>query len=174
MTAHGPSGARGPTPRSCGTPDAVADTLRFRPASRDDVDAIRDLVRAAYAKWVPLIGREPMPMKADYAVAIAEHDFDLLCDGDTIVGLIETEHRSDHLWIENVAVRPESQGKGCGKKLLAWAEKRAGVAGTGEIRLLTNEAFVDNIRIYKKAGYKIDRTEPFALGGTTVYMSKAL
>ena len=43
----------------------AADSLRFRPARRDDAEAIRDLVRAAYAKWVPLIGREPMPMKED-------------------------------------------------------------------------------------------------------------
>ena len=152
----------------------AADSLRFRPARRDDAEAIRNLVRAAYAKWVPLIGREPMPMKVDYAVAIAEHDFDLLSDGDTIVGLIETEHRPDHLWIENVAVHPDRQGQGLGKKLLKWVEKRAEVAGTGELRLLTNEAFEANIRLYKKIGYKIDRTEPFHLGGTTVYMSKKI
>lgn len=152
----------------------AADSMRFRPATRDDVAAIRDLVRAAYGKWVPLIGREPMPMQTDYMVAIAEHDFDLLCDGDTIVGLIETEHRPDHLWIENVAVHPDRQGQGLGKKLLNWAEKRAAIAGTGEIRLLTNEAFEANIRLYKKVGYKIDRTEPFHLGGTTVYMSKRI
>jgi len=152
----------------------AADTLRFRPARRDDVDAIRTLVRAAYAKWVPLIGREPMPMRVDYAAAIAEHDFDLLCDGDTIVGLIETEHRPDHLWIENVAVHPDRQGQGLGKKLLKWAEKRAEVAGTGELRLLTNEAFEANIKLYNKVGYRIDRTEPFHLGGTTVYMSKRI
>jgi len=152
----------------------AADTLRFRPARRDDVDAIRTLVRAAYVKWVPLIGREPMPMRVDYAAAIAEHDFDLLCDGDTIVGLIETEHRPDHLWIENVAVHPDRQGQGLGKKLLKWAEKRAEVAGTGELRLLTNEAFEANIKLYNKVGYRIDRTEPFHLGGTTVYMSKRI
>ena len=152
----------------------AADSLRFRPGRRDDVDAIRDLVRAAYAKWVPLIGREPMPMKTDYAVAIAERDFDLLCDGEILVGLIETEHRPDHLWIENVAVHPDRQGQGLGRKLLKWAETRAEVAGTGEIRLLTNEAFEANIRLYKKVGYKIDRTEPFHLGGTTVYMSKRI
>lgn len=151
----------------------MADTLRFRPATRDDVAAIRDLVRAAYAKWVPLIGREPMPMQADYAVAIAEHDFDLLVDGDMLVGLIETERRPDHLWIENVCVHPERQGQGLGHRLLHWAEKRAEIAGTGELRLLTNEAFASNVALYQRVGFKVDRTEPFR-GGTTVYMSKSL
>jgi ribosomal protein S18 acetylase RimI-like enzyme len=151
----------------------AADTLRFRPAMRDDAEAIRDLVRLAYAKWVPLIGREPMPMQADYAAAVAEHDFDLLVDGDTLVGLIETMHLPDHLWIENIAVHPGRQHQGLGRRLLQWAEKRAEIAGTSELRLLTNEAFASNVAMYKKAGFRIDRTEPFR-GGTTVYMSKSL
>jgi ribosomal protein S18 acetylase RimI-like enzyme len=149
------------------------ETPHFRPATRDDVTAIRDLVRAAYAKWVPLIGREPMPMQADYELAIAEHDFDLLVAGDVLVGLIETVHQPDHLWIENICVHPDRQGQGLGRRLLLWAEKRAAVAGTGELRLLTNEAFASNVALYKKAGFRIDRTEPFR-GGTTVYMSKSL
>ncbi|MEO8756697.1 MAG: GNAT family N-acetyltransferase [Devosia sp.] len=149
----------------------AAETLRFRPAMRDDADSIRDLVRSAYAKWVPLIGREPMPMQADYAMAVAEHDFDLLLDGDTLVGLLETMHRPDHLWIENIAVHPDRQHQGLGRKLLKWAERRAEVAGTSELRLLTNAAFESNVSLYKKAGFKIDRTEPFK-GGTTVYMSR--
>ncbi len=43
-----------------------------------------------------------------------------------------------------------------------------------ELRLLTNQAFATNIRLYESAGFHIDRTEPFAGGGTTVYMSKAI
>ena len=43
-----------------------------------DVDLIRDFTRAAYAKWIPLIGREPLPMSADYETALREHRFDLL------------------------------------------------------------------------------------------------
>ena len=145
----------------------------LRPARRDDADAILALVRMAYAKWVPLIGREPMPMTVDYAQAIAEHDFDLLVDGDAIVGVLETEHKPDHLWIENVCVHPDRQHQGLGRKLLKWAEKRAEIAGTSEIRLVTNGAFEANIALYKRVGYKVDRTEPFK-GGTAVYMSKSL
>jgi ribosomal protein S18 acetylase RimI-like enzyme len=149
------------------------DTLRLRPALRDDAEAVRDLVRTAYAKWVPVIGREPMPMQADYAVAVVENDFDLLCDGDIIVGVLETIHKPDHLWIENIAVHPDRQGQGLGRRLLQWAERRAEVAGTGELRLVTNEAFAANIKLYQKVGYMIDRTEPFK-GGTAVYMSKQI
>ena len=149
------------------------NTVRFRLATPHDAAAITELVRAAYARWVPLIGREPMPMLADYAASLLEHDFDLLVDGEALVGVLETLHRDDHLWIENIAVHPDRQHQGFGRQLLDWAEERAGIAGTGEIRLLTNAAFDTNIRLYERAGYRIDRTEPFR-GGITVYMSKQL
>ena len=163
------------TRRNCrqGLNPEAADTLRLRPAWRDDAGAIRDLVRLAYAKWVPLIGREPLPFQADYNLALAEHDFDLLVDCDTLVGVLESLHQPDHLWIENNAVHPDRQGHGLGRRLLKWAEKRAATAGTSELRLVTNAAFESNIALYQRVGYRIDRTEPF-LGGTAVYMSKSL
>ena len=34
----------------------------LRRATPRDAEAVRALTRAAYAKWVPLIGREPRPM----------------------------------------------------------------------------------------------------------------
>jgi ribosomal protein S18 acetylase RimI-like enzyme len=122
---------------------------------------------------VPLIGREPLPMQADYDRAVREHAIDLLTVGGALVGLIETKLQPDHLWIENVAVAPERRGRGYGRLLLAHAEKRAVNAGRAEIRLLTNAAFAANLALYARLGYAIDRTEPFR-GGTAVYMSKRI
>lgn len=89
-------------------------SILFRPAQPADAAAIKDIVRAAYAKWVPLIGREPLPMRADYDKAVAEHPFDLAIENGRIVGMIETILAYDHLWIENVCVAPEAQGRGIG------------------------------------------------------------
>jgi len=118
-----------------------ASNIEIRPAVLADAARIRDLTRAAYAKWVALIGREPLPMQADYQRAVAEHTIDLLIDDGALAGLIETILRPDHLWIENVAVAPEQQGRGFGRLLLAHAEKRAVEAERLDIRLLTNQAF---------------------------------
>lgn len=148
--------------------------IDFRPARPDDAAFIRDLVRAAYAKWVPVIGREPQPMKADYTRAVIEHQIDLLHADGVVVGLIETRLESDHLWIENIAVTPVRQGQGYGMLLLGNAEHRASTAGLNELRLLTNEAMTANIALYERVGYTVDRREPFISGGITLYMSKRL
>jgi GNAT superfamily N-acetyltransferase len=112
-----------------------APSIEIRPADLQDAARIRDLTRTAYAKWVALIGREPLPMLADYDRAVREHAIDLLTVGGALAGLIETILRPDHLWIENVAVAPERQGRGYGRLLLAHAERRAAGAGRIEVRL---------------------------------------
>lgn len=151
-----------------------APNFEFRPAQPQDAGVIRDFVRAAYAKWVPIISREPRPMTADYDQAIQEHQIEMLLMDGTLVGLIETMVRPDHFWIENIAVKPDSQGKGLGRRLLALAETKAIEAGCAELRLLTNEAFTVNIALYERVGYSVDRREPFVGGGITVHMSKRL
>ncbi len=148
-------------------------SVEIRPAALEDAASIRELTRAAYAEWVPLIGREPLPMQADYDRAVREHAIDLLTVGGALVGLIETKLQPDHLWIENVAVAPERRGRGYGRLLLAHAERRAVNAGRAEIRLQTNAAFAANLALYARLGYAVSRTEPFR-GGTAVYMSKRI
>lgn len=145
----------------------------MRLATPADVERVRDLVRAAYAKWIPVIGREPLPMTADYANAVQAHRIDLLYAHGALAALIETMLRDDHLWIENVAVAPERQGRGLGRRLLAHAERLAAEAGRGELRLLTNAAFAANIALYERVGYAVCLREPHP-GGVTVHMRKPL
>ena len=56
----------------------MSEAVTLRPAVPTDASAIQELTRDAYAKWVPVIGREPKPMKADYAEAVRKHRIDLL------------------------------------------------------------------------------------------------
>ena len=131
------------------------------------------LTCSAYAKWVPLIGREPTPMTADYDRAVREHMIDLLYVDAELAALIETVNRADHLLIENVAVSPAFQGRGYGGFLLDHAEHLAASLGLPELKLYTNKQFARSIAIYRRRGYTIDREEPFR-GGFMVHMSKRL
>lgn len=145
----------------------------IRPARPDEADLITAITRAAYARWVPIIGREPRPMLADYAEALRKHRIDLIETEGRVLGLIEFRLDPDHLWIENIAVHPDYQGHGLGKLLLAHVDDIARAAALPELRLLTNQAFAANVALYQSRGYTITHTEPF-MGGTTLYFSKRL
>lgn len=150
-----------------------AGDAEIRRATAEDAGAIRELTRAAYAKWVPVIGREPLPMAADYDAAVRDHLIDLLHVGGEIVALIEIILAVDHLLIENVAVAPAFQERGYGRRLMAHAEQLAVLLRRGEIRLYTNKLFDANVRLYLRLGYRVDREEAFS-GGVVVHMSKAI
>jgi ribosomal protein S18 acetylase RimI-like enzyme len=151
----------------------MSEVWELRRAVTSDAPAIRALTREAYAKWVPLIGREPKPMTADYAEAVRRHRIDLLHLDGVLAALIETIAEADHLLIENVAVSPAFQGRGLGRKLMAHAEQLAASAGFGEIRLYTNKLFTQNIELYRKLGYRVDREEVLEIG-VAVHMSKPI
>ena len=151
----------------------MSDSEELRQAVASDASAIRELTRAAYAKWVPLIGREPKPMTADYAEALRNHRFDLLYVDGTLAALIETMKEADHLLIENVAVSPAFQGRGLGRKLMAHAEELAASSGFGVVRLYTNKRFDENVQLYLRLGYRVDREEVLPVG-IAVHMSKLM
>jgi GNAT superfamily N-acetyltransferase len=147
---------------------------KARRATPADANAVRDLSRAAYAKWVPLIGREPLPMTADYDRAIANHIIDLLEDDGQLLALIEMIEQEDHLLVENIAVRPDQQGTGLGDWLLGHAEGIARSLDLEEMRLYTNAAFTSNVAFYEKRGYEEYKRGVIVPGTTTIFMRKRI
>ena len=152
----------------------AAGTAAMRRAGPADAAAVRALIREAYAKWVPVIGREPRPMTADYDAAVRKHVVDLMYLNGELAGLVEMAPADDHLLIVNVAVTPGSQGKGVGSALVAHAEKEAASLGVAEVRLYTNGRMTENIRLYGRLGYEIDREEVHPQFGEVAYMSRLL
>jgi ribosomal protein S18 acetylase RimI-like enzyme len=152
---------------------APGTALELRRAGDADAETIRDLVSTAYEHYVPLIGRTPIPMLTDYADAVRAHEVWLLDDGGTTVGVLELDPRTDHMWLENVAVLPAHQGRGFGRRLLRHAEAVARARGLREIRLLTNERYVANIAMYKRYGYVETDRRPH-LGTDLVYFTKLI
>ncbi len=139
-----------------------------------DSATIRDLTRLAYAKWIPLIGREPKPMTVNYDRAVIDNLIDLYeIDGEA-VALVEVVPHAQHLLIENIAVRPDHQGKKIGEMLLSHAETIARSLQLAELRLYTNAAFISNVEFYARHGFQEFHREPFPAGGITVYMKKMI
>jgi ribosomal protein S18 acetylase RimI-like enzyme len=145
--------------------------ITIRQASPDDAETIQRITDAAYAKYVPLMGRKPQPMTADYQQMLAKHPAWLLLADQQPAGLLVLIHEPDTLLIYSVAIDPAFQGRGLGRRLLAWAEQQAQQAGYSHIRLFTNALMESNIALYGRLGYVETGREPF-LGLTTVHMRK--
>lgn len=132
--------------------------VSIRAASAEDVPAIADIVERAYRGYVERIGRRPRPMDDDYAAQIASDETEVFVaeergDG-RVCGVIVLVSQPDHVLIENVAVDPQRQGTGIGRRLLAFAEQSARRRGLAEVRLYTNVKMTENQRLYRGLGYE--------------------
>lgn len=73
--------------------------------------------------------------------------------GAEVIGFLALVHEEDSMLLNGVAVLPSRQGLGAGRLLLTLAETRASAAGYQRIRLYTDEAMVENQRLYERIGY---------------------
>ena len=149
------------------------DGITLRRAVAADAEAVRDLTRRAYAKWISLIGREPLPMGFDQVAAIRDDRVEVMeCDG-RLVGVAHLVVGDDRVLLENLAIAPEEAGRGLGSRLLGHVEALTRDLGRSRLALYTNARFEENLRFYAARGYGVDREEAVR-GGIVVHMSKAV
>lgn len=123
----------------------------LRRAVASDLPAIRALIDEAYAKYLTRMDKPPAPMLRDYGPSV--EDGTTWVVGVPVVGLITLYPRRDHLYIENVAVATEAQGRGLGRALMAFAEQHAASLGLHRLALVTHEVMTENQAIYARLGY---------------------
>ena len=128
--------------------------MSIRPATPDDLAAFAAIVDAAYAVYVPRMGRKPMPMLDDHAARIRDGQAWVAEAGGAVAGILVLIDRPDHLLLDNIAVASPARGSGVGRALLQFAEAEAVRRGHAEIRLYTNEKMVENIALYHRIGYR--------------------
>ena len=145
----------------------------IRPAVAGDVPAIEALVRDAYAMYVPRIGREPAPVTADHAGLVAAGRTSVIEADGEVAGVIVLIPGGAHLRVENVAVAPKAQGRGLGRELMAFAERRAAQLGMAELRLYTNQLMTENLALYPALGYT-ETGRRVEDGFARVYFSKRI
>jgi ribosomal protein S18 acetylase RimI-like enzyme len=153
--------------------DALESDIEL--AQKQDCAAVSACVHAAYFHYLARLGREPAPMLADYAALIARGLVYVLREpaAREVCGVLVIEPRNDGMFIENVAVRPEHQHNGFGRRLLLFAEEQALSKGLNVMRLYTHELMTENIRYYRRLGYEeIDRRTEH--GYRRVFMRKLL
>jgi ribosomal protein S18 acetylase RimI-like enzyme len=112
-------------------------------------------------------------MLDDYDRRIADGQAWVLEVDGVIAGLLVLEEEGDTLLLDNVAVSPAAQGKGYGRKLMAFAEQEARRRGHAQLRLYTNVLMTENIALYERLGFR--QTERVSEKGfERLYMLKTL
>ncbi|HUH84046.1 MAG TPA: GNAT family N-acetyltransferase [Stellaceae bacterium] len=126
----------------------------IRQADPAEVNWVTATIAAAFSRYIPRIGRKPQPMTVDHAALIAAGEVHVLEDGDERLGLIVMRAKPDHLYVDILAVRPEAQGRGLGRQLMAFAEDEARRLGLPALRLFTNAKMTENRRFYPRLGFR--------------------
>jgi ribosomal protein S18 acetylase RimI-like enzyme len=149
------------------------DDIRIRAATAADVPAIVDTVDRAYRHYIVRIGKPPGPMLDDYAARVSEDAVWVLQDGPAIAGILVLLSAPEYLLLDNIAIAPERQGRGLGRRLLAFAESEASRRGYREIRLYTHQTMIENRRLYASIGYE-ETGRGSEAGYDRVFMRKPL
>ncbi|WP_225846713.1 GNAT family N-acetyltransferase [Streptomyces sp. HPF1205] len=151
-------------------------TPTFRPAAVDDVPALVRLIESAYrgdasrAGWTTeadiLEGQrtdsegvlEVMSKPGSRLVAVEV--------GGELVACCQLEHRGEHAYFGMFAVRPELQGAGLGKIIIAEAERFARDEwGVVEMHMTVISVREDLMAWYARRGYtRTGRMSPFPYG----------
>lgn len=142
----------------------------IRPAREGEAELLRNLVRAAYAHYVPRLGREPAPMTDDYAARIAAGQAWVLeADGTAMGALVLEDTPGGPADRQYRRCRGRAR-HGQGRRLMDFAETEAR-RGHPKCWLYTNEKMVENIALYARLGYvETHRAEQH--GHRRVFMEK--
>lgn len=125
----------------------------LRAASESDIEAIRQCAVDAYSKYIERIGKPPAPMVADFEVLVAAGKVVVALCENQLAGFVVFYEIQNAMHLENVAVHPEFNGRGIGKLLIKYVEKRAAEIGLDYVELYTNEAMTENLSMYPALGY---------------------
>jgi ribosomal protein S18 acetylase RimI-like enzyme len=140
----------------------------IRPATPEDRAAVEAIVRNAYSVYLERMGQPPGPMLDDYAAQIAAGSVSVLDEDGEIVAIIVLLAKPD-----NIAVRPDRQGTGLGRQMIAFAETEARRRSFTELRLYTHETMIENIALYTRLGF-VETGRGHEAGYDRVFMTKRL
>jgi GNAT superfamily N-acetyltransferase len=142
--------------------------IRFTNAVPADAGTIKNCIAAAYSKARETIGDLP-DVTAGISQEIAENQVVLAWTEGGLGGVIIYAETNGALKVINLAVSPDTQGKGIAGKLLERAEDAASQAGCAHMELRTHRLMHETRAIYAHLGWR--ETE---VTGNSVAMVKTL
>ena len=147
--------------------------IKITKAQLEDLDAILKLQYAAYQSEAEIYNDftiQPLTQTLDELIEEFHKGVILKAvqNGETI-GSVRAYADGDTVYIGKLIVRPDCQGKGLGKRLLAAIE---GKLHRKRFELFTGCKSGNNLRLYEKAGYTRFKEETNEAGIQFVYLEK--
>ena len=127
----------------------------LRPATEDDRRFLRQLHHRCFRRWVEEVwgwDDAEQDRRFDAAWTTAGH-FVVELNG-TPIGALRTSQRHDHLFIDDIEIDPDHQGRGIGTRLLQRVLADAESSGTSvRLQVLRNNPAK---RLYERLGFRVD------------------
>jgi len=92
-------------------------------------------------------------MVTDFVAAIASDHVVVIETAGVIAGYLVGWPETDAYFIDNIAIDPDRQGEGLGRKLMDHAIEEARRLGLSAVRLYTNVAMSENLSLYAHLGF---------------------
>lgn len=143
--------------------------------SDSDAGEVLTVQRAAFVSEAAIYGSVDMPPLTQTLPELeaelrSESGFAARIDG-RLVGAIRFVERDGMLLIGRIAIAPDMQGEGIGRKLLAAAEE---ASGADVAELFTGSLSEANLRLYEACGYEEHERVPDGDGIAQVFLRKRL
>lgn len=128
--------------------------IEIRSALVEEADAIKQLINMTNDHYIERLGMLSAPMLDFLPKVIQDFNVTVACKNSGIVGILVLKIESMGVLLDNMAVHPEYQGYGIGKKLIAIAQERAINLRFSCITFYTHEKMIENIDLYQQLGYR--------------------
>lgn len=152
-----------------------SDEILIAALEPSDAGELLTLQRAAFVSEAQIYGSVDMPPLRQ---TLAELEAEIRADrglsariAGRLVGAIRFTEHDDLLLIGRLAVAPDLQGAGIGRRLLAAAESASTAA---EAELFTGSLSEANLRLYLACGYEESERVPDGEGVEQVFLRKHL
>jgi ribosomal-protein-alanine N-acetyltransferase len=172
-----------PQPGSRDDASETDDDVRVRDATRADLLSVYRIEKAVFSQPWPYAAFEGLLEAPSFLVAertsdpgpVVDPAAKKYVDGSGIVGYVVGDltpnHGRDIGHIKDIAVRPDAQRKGLGRKLLRSGLRRLATHGASVVKLEVRESNTRAQKLYDSEGFEPVRREPRYYGdGEAAYV----
>jgi ribosomal protein S18 acetylase RimI-like enzyme len=143
-------------------------------ATPHDAAAILALQKLAYQSEARLYNDWSLPPLTQTLESLLDEFSGLIVlkavAADQLVGSVRAKESMGTCAIGRLIVQPELQGQGIGSKLMASVESR--FPNVARFELFTGSKSEANIRLYRRLGYNVARTQVLSMTVSLTYMEK--